>query len=132
MISVGLLTAKLDHFFMAAPYIFFLACCDHGEYYLRQHWCSRSYIKRHPRNGLIMGNLGTLQQLELKLLVVKLDSKDGTWRRPSADHEVVKWHLGQVSPGFQLRPTTNIGVTIRQPSLEPKQRVGTRYGTTHS
>lgn len=26
-ISVGLLTAKLDHFFMAEPYRFFLSCC---------------------------------------------------------------------------------------------------------
>jgi hypothetical protein len=50
-ISVGLRTAKLDHFFMAAPYRFFLACCLYGER-CAANGSGRtqlaSYVKGHP------------------------------------------------------------------------------------
>lgn len=40
-----------------------------------------------------MGNLGALDELEGKCLIVKGKGEDGAWRGPGAHHEVVNGHL---------------------------------------
>lgn len=96
-IDVGESTAKLDHFFMAAPYMFFLACyyCKSLEI-VSVDVPSVTYIESHPRDGLILGYRGALDKLQSQLLVVKGKSEDGARRRPGADHEVVDRHLDWV------------------------------------
>lgn len=61
------------------------------------------YIKRHPRDGLVVGDLGPLDELHGELLIVKLHRVDGTRRRPGAYHQVVDghrkgWGDGQAAP----------------------------------
>ena len=51
-----------------------------------------AYVKRHPRDGLVMGNLGALDEVESELFIVKGKGKDGAWGRPCADHEMMDRH----------------------------------------
>jgi len=51
-----------------------------------------THVKCHPRDGLILRDLSPLDQFEGELLVVEGEGKDGTRRRPGADHEMVYGH----------------------------------------
>lgn len=51
-----------------------------------------AHIKCHPRYRLIVRNLGPLDKLQRKVLIVKGKCEDGTGRRPCADHEVMDRH----------------------------------------
>lgn len=66
----------------------------HGLGETGQSVWSSAHVKCHPRDGLILWDRGTLDQLELESLVIKSKGKDGTRRRPGADHEMVNGHRG--------------------------------------
>jgi len=54
----------------------------------------RAYVESHPAYGLILWDLRLLHQLQLHCLIIECDCDDHTWRRPSADHEVMFDHIG--------------------------------------
>lgn len=60
---------------------------------LREKEPWQSHVKGHPRDGLILGNLGTLDELEGERLIVEGKCEDGAGGRPGAHHEVVDGHL---------------------------------------
>jgi hypothetical protein len=52
-----------------------------------------AYVKCHPADGLIFGNLCLFHQLEFQCLVVERDRDNNTWRRPRADHKMMFDHV---------------------------------------
>ncbi len=66
MISVGLFTAKLDHFFIAAPYRFFFACWH--------VWGSAEILE--PRKGLtsnVIQEIGSFSGIGVLLIKFKVN-----------------------------------------------------------
>lgn len=57
-----------------------------------------THVKGHPRDGLIMGDVGLFEQLQGQSFVVELQREDGTRGRPGADHQVV-FHCYNVCSG---------------------------------
>jgi len=55
-----------------------------------------THIERDPRDGLIVGDLISLDQLQGQFLVIELDSEDGPRRGPCPDDQVVK-HCGGIN-----------------------------------
>lgn len=55
--------------------------------------CQDTYVKGHPGNGFIVGNISLLDKLQCQSFVVELESEYGTWWCPGPAHQVVK-HVG--------------------------------------
>jgi len=51
-----------------------------------------AYVKRHPADGLLPGNLRLLDQLQGERFVVERDRDDDSRRRPCANHEMMLAH----------------------------------------
>lgn len=49
-----------------------------------------TYVESHPRDRLILWNLGPLDHFQGQSLIVELESENGTWRGPCSYHQVVK------------------------------------------